>query len=112
MRKEGPEICLHSSGERRHVLRILSGLVIAASLSSLFAQDIAIVRPKEIDDVLVNPGIGFTTFQRFNGDELNRGTGWTEGYPIGYQEFKASLENKNYPMTTIAYFRVYWKFIE
>jgi len=84
----------------------------AAGLSSLLAQDIAIVRPKEIDDVLVNPGIGFTTFQRFNGDELNQGAGWTEGYPIVYQEFKGSLENKNYPMTTIAYFRVYWKFIE
>lgn len=23
-----------------------------------------VVRPKEIDDVLVNPGMGFTTFQR------------------------------------------------
>ena len=29
-----------------------------------------VVRPKEIDDVLNNPGIGFTTFQRFNGDTL------------------------------------------
>lgn len=80
-------------------------------MSSLFAQEV-IVRPKEIDDVLVNPGIGFMTFQRFNGDELNQGLRWTEGYPIVYQEFKGSLENKNHPLTSIAYFRLYWKFIE
>ena len=37
------------------------------------------VKPKEIHDVLTNPGIGFTTFQRFNGDTLNPGPWWTEG---------------------------------
>jgi hypothetical protein len=78
----------------------------------LNAQEIVTVRLQEIDDVLVNPGIGFMTFQRFNGDALNEGTRWTEGYPIVYQEFKGNLENKNHPMTSIAYFRVYWKFIE
>jgi len=64
------------------------------------------VLPKEIDDVLINPGIGFTTFQRFNGDDLNAGSGWTEGLPIVYQDFDGDLTNKNYPQTTIAYFRV------
>jgi len=61
------------------------------------------------------------TFQRFNGDELNPGKSWTEGYPIVYQEFDGDLKNNNpltpfdkgeHPMTSIAYFRVYWKFIE
>ena len=75
-------------------------------------QETAIVRPEEIDDVLVNPGIGFMTFQRFNGDRLNEGTKWTEGYPIEYQEFDGNLKNEDYPMTSLAYFRVYWKFIE
>ena len=70
------------------------------------------VYPKEIFDVLNNPGIGFTTFQRFNGDTLNAGTGWTEGFPIQYQSFDGNLDNKNHPQTTIAYFRIYWKFIE
>jgi len=83
-----------------------------ASLVSADAQKTVIVRPKETDDILTNPGIGFMTFQRFNGDELNEGKGWTEGKPIVYQEFDGNLENKDYPMTTIAYFRVYWKFIE
>ena len=52
------------------------------------------------------------TFQRFNGDALNQGTRWTEGFPIAYQEFKGSLKNKNHPETSIAYFRVYWRYIE
>jgi hypothetical protein len=82
------------------------------SIAAALAQEPAVVRPKEIDDVLINPGIGFMTFQRFNGDALNQGTKWTEGYPIAYQPFHGSLENKNHPMTSIAYFRVYWKFIE
>ena len=76
------------------------------------AQQTVTVRPHEIDDVLINPGIGFMTFQRFNGDDLNQGKSWTEGYPIAYQDFKGSLENKDHPMTSIAYFRVYWKFLE
>jgi len=91
---------------------IVSLILIACLPSFMNAQDLVNVRPKEIDEVLTNPGIGFMTFQRFNGDELNPGTKWTEGYPIAYQPFRGSLENKNHPMTSIAYFRIYWKFIE
>jgi len=83
-----------------------------AAANFALAQRTVIVRPQEIDDVLINPGIGFMTFQRFNGDALNEGLKWTEGYPIVYQEFKGSLENKNHPATSIAYFRIYWKFVE
>ena len=97
---------------QKSAARLVSLGLLAASISPMLAQRIVTVRPKEIDDVLVNPGIGFMTFQRFNGDELNVGLKWTEGYPIVYQEFKGSLENKDHPMTSIAYFRVYWKFIE
>ncbi|MBL0155824.1 MAG: DUF4832 domain-containing protein [Bryobacterales bacterium] len=79
---------------------------------SLFAQEIRIVRPSEIDDVLVNPGIGFTTLNRFNGDPLNEGTKWTEGYPIKDYPFHGVLEVKGQPMTSIAYLRIYWKFVE
>ena len=94
-------------------MRKLFGPICLLALTTLApAQDAVIVRPKEIPDVLVNPGIGFMTFQRFNGDKLNEGLKWTEGYPIAYQEFKGSLENENHPATSIAYFRLYWKFIE
>ncbi|MDD4266912.1 MAG: DUF4832 domain-containing protein [Thermoguttaceae bacterium] len=75
-------------------------------------QETVTVRPEEIGDVLVNPGIGFMTFQRFNGDKLNVGTKWTEGYPIEYQEFDDDLKNENHPDTSLAYFRIYWRFIE
>lgn len=75
-------------------------------------EDMMVVKPKEIQDVLINPGMGFMTFQRFNGDKLNAGSGWTEGFPIDYQSFNGDLTNKNHPLTTIAYWRIYWKFLE
>ncbi|MEA2063695.1 MAG: beta-galactosidase, partial [Gemmatimonadota bacterium] len=76
------------------------------------ARETVWVRPVEIDDVLTNPGIGFNTFQRFNGDTLNPGHGWTEGFPIEYQDFDGDLRTENYPMCSTAYWRVYWRFIE
>jgi hypothetical protein len=82
---------------------------------SLFSQNpdnLMIVKPNVTDDVLANPGIGFMTFQRFNGDDLNAGSGWTEGFPIDYQDFDGDLTNKDYPSTTIAYWRIYWKYME
>jgi Domain of unknown function (DUF4832)/Beta-galactosidase len=95
------------------LLRVVAagGFLLAAALSSL-ASDVVTVRPKEIDDVLVNPGVGFMTFQRFNGDRLNAGLKWTEGFPIEYQPFSGTLTNQNHPSTSIAYFRVYWRFVE
>lgn len=97
----------------RTQILFLTALAYTVIISTdVFAQKTIYVRPIEIDDVLVNPGMGFTTFQRFNGDELNEGMGWTEGLPIEYQGFDGSLENKEHPMTSIAYFRVYWKFME
>ena len=70
------------------------------------------IYPVESNELLLNPGIGFTTFQRFNGDTLNSGIGWTEGFPIVYQDFDGKLNNENHPQTTIAYFRVNWRFLE
>lgn len=77
-----------------------------------FAQKTIRILPEEIDDVLVNPGIGFMTFQRFNGDTLNGGLIWTEGLPILYQEQDENPDYKEYPLTSIAYYRVYWRYLE
>src|ERR1039457_3739714 len=86
---------------------------LALALASLLpAQGTEVVQPKEIDAVLTNPGIGFTTLNRFNGDPLNPGTKWTEGYPIVAFPFRGKLEVAGQPMTTVAYFRVYWKYVE
>ncbi len=38
--------------------------------------------------------------------------GWTEGRPIEYQEFDGDLTNDDHPMTSLAYFRVNWRFVE
>ncbi len=59
----------------------------------MFGQEIVTVRPAEIDDVLVNPGIGFMTFHVPNGGPINP-------------------ENTGYPQTSIDYLRVYWNFFE
>ena len=90
----------------------LAIMLTTAFCAPVLAQKTIIVRPREIDDVLTNPGIGFMTFQRFNGDTLNEAKGWTEGKPIVYQDFDGDLTNKDHPDTTIAYFRIYWKLIE
>src|SRR5919112_1920966 len=95
------------------LLRALYILLLLPTFSfSQIEPEIFVSRPKEIDIVLNNPGIGFTTFQRFNGDTLttlNNNKGWTEGHPIVYQKFNGSLINKQHPQTSIAYWRVYWK---
>ncbi|MFK5971812.1 MAG: DUF4832 domain-containing protein [Flavobacteriaceae bacterium] len=83
-----------------------------SQIQSVVKDGMVVFSPEEIDDVLLNPGKGFMTFQRFNGDDLNKGGGWTEGLPIEYQKFDGNLANVDYPATTIAYHRIYWRFIE
>jgi hypothetical protein len=87
-------------------------LLALAPAVMLLGQTTRIVRPKEIDTVLVNPGIGFTTLNRYNGDPLNAGTRWTEGHPIEAFPFQGKLDVARHPLTSIAYFRVYWKYVE
>lgn len=91
---------------------LLGICLISLMTTDLYSQTTIRVRPTEIDDVLTNPGKGFQTFQRFNGDTLNEGYGWTEGHTIEYQDFDGDLEVKNHPMSSIAYFRVYWRYLE
>ena len=97
---------------KKQTFLLLTLCLISVMTAELHSQSIIRVRPNVIDDVLVNPGIGFQTFQRFNGDELNEGVGWTEGFEIKYQEFDGNLEMEEHPMTTNAYFRVYWRYLE
>ena len=100
-------------------------VLIFAVLSVTFdisAQETIIVRPRETDAVLLNPGKGFTTFQCFNGDYAPYAKGgiresggrfvpdcYTE--PVIYKVNKDFI-NINHPQTTIAYFRINWSFIE
>jgi hypothetical protein len=67
-----------------------------------------VIRPARVPDVLVNPGMGIQTFQRFNGDALNTGTDWSEEGPTGALKQSAS----DFPKSTIAYCRWFWSAIE
>ncbi|MGI6574200.1 MAG: DUF4832 domain-containing protein [Fermentimonas sp.] len=106
------QIIITGTGIKVKIKIFLAMLMMSLFVRDLSAQEIVVVRPKEIDDVLVNPGIGFTTFNHFNGDKLIEGLGWTQENPIVLQDFDGSLEMENHPMTSIAYFRFHWKFIE
>jgi hypothetical protein len=64
--------------------------------SHIFAQEISpirIVKPQEINDILINPGIGFITSQCFDGDEM----AGEKGY---------------YPKTSVASFGFFWQQLE
>jgi len=69
-----------------------------------------IVRPVEIQDPLVNPGMGIQTFQRYNGDSLNTGVTWSEAGPVS--SLKAPQEAPEFPQSSVAYCRWHWATIE
>ncbi|MBZ5593812.1 MAG: DUF4832 domain-containing protein [Acidobacteriia bacterium] len=77
----------------------------------LWAQsETVVVRPREIHDLLVNPGMGITTFQRFNGDAINPGRKWSEQGPTS--KLPAADVKPDFPDTSIAYLRWFWSQIE
>lgn len=72
--------------------------------------------PVPADRILLNPHIGFTTFQRGAGDPLNPELGITEGWrkeilrPVG--SYAQTLFDADYPASTVAYWRFCWKDFE
>ncbi len=83
------------------------------SIKEPYAQKQITVRPAEIDDVLINPGMGFTTFQIFNGDNLRANMDvLVDPHIDDYQQPVENYVNNGHPKTSIAYFRILWKFIE
>ena len=79
-------------------------------LACAAAQETVVVRPKEIHDVLVNPGMGIQTFQRFNGDAINPGKKWSEQGPE--RAAARGAEKPDFPKSSAAYFRWFWLQIE
>jgi hypothetical protein len=75
-----------------------------------FAQKAVVVRPVEIDDVLVNPEMGIQTFQRVNGDAINPGLRWSEAGPTAPPE--AAPPKPDFPESSIAYYRWFWSQLE
>lgn len=91
---------------------VIAALFVIAALA--FPQNNAdndvVIRPKEIDAVLVNPGMGVETFQRFNGDTLNPGLKWSEAGPT--TELKPAETKQDFPESSIAYCRWFWSVLE
>lgn len=88
-------------------------LLVALLLGALSAHaqtDKLVFWPKEIDDVLVNPGMGIQTFQRVKGVAVNPGGKWSEVGPTEKLE-RASVP-PDFPDSSIAYFRWFWWQIE
>src|SRR5437016_6812542 len=77
-------------------------LVLLASLYQGFAQsNVVVIRPREIHDVLVNPGMGITTFQRFNGQEPNAPLKWSEVGPV--TKLGQAPTKPDFPEASISY---------
>ncbi len=91
-------------------ISLLLAIAMAVYATAQAQNEMAVVRPEESDEVLVNPGMGITTFQRFNGQPLNKGLRWSEEGPTGKQS--DSTSRTDFPDASIAYCRWFWSEIQ
>ena len=86
-------------------------LLFPCALAMAFAQTgTVVVRPVETHGVLVNPGMGIQTFQRFNADPINPNLKWSEVGPTS--RIKPAPSKPDFPESSIAYFRWFWSQLE
>jgi hypothetical protein len=86
-------------------------LLLAIWTSNLSAQtNVVVIRPTDMPDLLVNPGMGITTFQRFNGQALNSPLEWSERGPEA--KLPQASPKPDFPETSISYCRWYWDTLE
>src|SRR6266704_7137799 len=100
-------------GRARPVMRssCLGVFLIVATVGQGLAQsNVVVVRPKEIHDVLVNPGMGITTFQRFNGQSPYPPLKWSEVGPV--TKLSQAPTKPDFPDASISYCRWYWNVLE
>lgn len=101
------------SSKRRPIGEIAAALAVAFIASSFvgFAQEVTtVVRPVETHEILINPGMGIQTFQRYNGDSLNPGVTWSEEGPVG--TLKTEEKKPDFPGSSVAYVRWHWATLE
>lgn len=95
-----------SKTSRRHFLRVtagatLGGVLAARRITATEADQAVTVTPREIDDLLVNPGMGIVTARSFNGDTLRQTVlGTRQAVPA------------DYPRCTLAEFKLFWGALE
>ncbi len=75
-------------------------------------QETRSVMPGVSDELLINPGMGFETYQRFNGDPTEKRNYWNDDGPTTYSATPKSFGNRNYPDTSLAYVRWFWERLE
>src|SRR3981189_3455042 len=85
-------------------------LTLATGHQGIAQSNVVVVRPKEIHDVLVNPGMGITTFQRFNGQATNLPLKWSEVGPVA--KIPQAPTKPDFPETSVSYCGWYWDAIE
>ena len=90
--------------------RLSALLALALGISGYAQTDTVVVRPAEIQNVLVNPGMGITTFQRYNGQTLNPPLTWSESGPV--TKLPQAATPPDFPKASIAYCRWYWSVLE
>ena len=85
-------------------------VVIGLAMGAKISAQTTVVRPVETNEVLVNPGMGIETFQRFNGDPINPGIRWSE---VGPEAAIAPTAAKpDFPEASVAYLRWFWSQLE
>ncbi|HEY7354524.1 MAG TPA: DUF4832 domain-containing protein, partial [Terriglobales bacterium] len=92
-------------------MRILTILILFCSLAFAQTGQTTVIRPTEIDDILVNPGMGIETFNRFSGQALNQGTKWSEVGPEA-PIADAPAGTVDFPGSSVAYLRWFWSQLE
>ncbi|MGA2984351.1 MAG: DUF4832 domain-containing protein [Terriglobia bacterium] len=85
-------------------------LFLACAGNAVAQTETTVLRPKQIDDVLLNPGMGIETFQRFNGDAINPGLGWSEEGPV--EKPAPAAGAVDFPASSISYSRWFWETLE
>lgn len=85
-------------------------LSLSLSTALLAQTETVVVRPVEIHDVLVNPGMGIQTFQRFNGEALYPTLRWSEAGPV--DRGVPAAEKPDFPDSSLAYCRWFWSALE
>ena len=104
-------VCARFILQKKNVWFAVLLLSLLASGGPAEAQrNVVVVRPKEIQDVLVNPGMGITTFQRFNGQEPNPPLKWSEIGPE--KKLPQAATKPDFPDTSVSYCRWYWNVLE
>jgi len=89
---------------------LLALVFLTCAASARLQAQTTVLRPKAIDDVLVNPGMGIQTFQRFNGDAINPSLDWSEEGPVG--KLAPAAGEVNFPASSISYCRWFWETLE